>query len=117
VVDDDQAVRETIGEILTDAGYECLLASDGWTALALFGEKAPDIPLVILDWAMDGLDGAETFRQLRRIDPGVRAILMSGYQRSLEVEGLVAEGIKAYIPKPFQIEDVVRIVHSVLGDR
>lgn len=114
VVDDDQAVRETISEILNESGFECLMAPDGLSALTSFSEELDPIHLVILDWAMPGLDGADTFRRLREINPEVKAILMSGYQRSEEIENLVNEGVRAFISKPFQIDDLLLNVHRVL---
>lgn len=116
MVDDDQSVRETISEILKESGFECLLASDGGTALKVFVETVPPVNLVILDWAMPGLDGADTYRLLRGIDPQVKAILMSGYQRCEEVESLVAEGVKAFISKPFEIESLLRAVHWAMSE-
>ncbi len=116
VVDDDHSVRETISEILNGAGFECLKATDGMNALLLISQETAPIHLVILDWFMPGLDGADTFRRLREIDPTVKAILMSGYQRSEEIEALEAEGIKAFISKPFQIEDLIETIHLALGE-
>jgi len=69
IVDDDKAVRETISEVLSQSGFECLMAPDGEKALLLYAQERALIHLVILDWAMPGLDGADTFRRLREINP------------------------------------------------
>jgi len=114
IVDDDKAVRETISEVLSQSGFECLMAPDGEKALLLYAQERALIHLVILDWAMPGLDGADTFRRLREINPEVRAILMSGYQYSEEIEILVAEGVKAFLSKPFQIEELIQIVRAAM---
>jgi len=116
VVDDDSSVRETICEILKESGYECLMAPDGETALLHYSEGKDPFHLVILDWSMPGLDGADTYRRLREFDPKLKAILMSGYQRSEEIENMVAEGIKSYVSKPFQIGDLLSAVRSALED-
>jgi CheY-like chemotaxis protein len=116
VVDDDQAVRETVSEILSESGYDCILAPDGLSAVKLFTEEPGPIHLVILDWAMAGLDGADTYRRLREINPQVKAVLMSGYQRSEEIETLVSEGVKAFVSKPFQIDKLIRTVYQALEE-
>jgi len=115
-VDDDPSVRETICEILKESGYECLMAPDGETALLLYSGGENPFHLVILDWSMPGLDGADTYRRLREVDPQVKAILMSGYQRSEEIENMVAEGVKAYVSKPFQIIDLLTAVQQALDE-
>lgn len=115
MVDDDRSVRETICEILTESGFECLVAPDGRAAIDLFVEAVSPIHVVILDWAMPGLDGADTYRRLRGINPQVKAILMSGYQRCEEVENLVAEGVKAFVSKPFEIENLLQAIQRVIA--
>ena len=115
-MDDDPSVRETVCEILNESGYECLMAPDGETALLHYSEGRDPFHLVILDWSMPGLDGADTYRSLCEFDPKVKAILMSGFQRSEEIESIRAEGVKAYVSKPFQIGDLLSAVQRALGE-
>jgi len=74
VVDDDELIRETVGEFLTDQGYATLLAADGSEALELLRSPAAPRPaLILLDLVMPGMDGWE-FRKAQSRDPALDAI-------------------------------------------
>ena len=107
LVDDEEAVREMVGEILENEGFEVLLAEDGARAVALFGENRARVDVVLMDLSMPGLSGEETFRRLREIAPGVRVILSSGYD-SDEARGRFGASAPAgFIQKPYRPEQLV----------
>ena len=76
VVDDDAVVRESLVEALVEAGYDVRAAGDGVRAVAMLAERAPDV--VLSDVRMPGMDGPQTLAALKRLDAGVRAVIMSG---------------------------------------
>ncbi len=76
VVDDDVEIRELIGEMLSIEGFTVRTADNGRTALTEYREHRPD--LIVLDTLMPEKDGIETVREIRRIDPAVRVIAISG---------------------------------------
>jgi CheY-like chemotaxis protein len=107
LVDDEEAVREMIGEVLESEGFEVLKAEDGSRGVALFREKRDRVDVVLLDLSMPGLSGEETYRRLREIDPGVRVILSSGYDHD-EARGRFGAARPAgFIQKPYRPEHLV----------
>ena len=92
LIDDEEAVRDMVGEVLEQEGVSVLRAEDGARGVALFRDQRERVDLVLLDLSMPGLSGEETFRRLREIDPGVPVILSSGYDHD-EARGRFGEAL------------------------
>jgi two-component system cell cycle sensor histidine kinase/response regulator CckA len=107
LVDDEEAVREMIGEMLEQEGFEVLRAEDGAQGVAIFDANRGRIDVVLLDLSMPGLSGEETFRRLRRIDPGVRVILSSGYDGNEARERFGASAPFAFLQKPYRPDQLL----------
>ena len=76
VIDDAKLVRDLLRQFLTRAGHEVIEADDGLKAAELYGNRPAD--LVICDLVMPNRDGLETLRELRRVDPNAKVIMISG---------------------------------------
>ncbi|MBI2922330.1 MAG: response regulator [Planctomycetes bacterium] len=114
IVEDDDGGRLVVARILSDAGYPVLLARDGLEAIRVYRERKAEIGLVLLDVTMPRLGGAETLEELRRIDPAVRVILMSGYDEE-DVAGRFASAPPlGFLRKPYPIEEMLGRVGDVL---
>jgi len=115
LIDDEEVVRDMVGEVLEHEGVSVLRAEDGARGVALFRDQRERIDLVLLDLSMPGLSGEETFRRLREIDPGVVVILSSGYDHD-EARGRFGEGTPAgFIQKPYRPEHLVAEIGRCLG--
>ncbi len=114
VVDDDETVRTVTRRMLEQAGYTVHLAADGAEALARYREH-PGVDLVLLDMTMPHMDGEETFRELRRIDPGVRVLLTSGYNEQDATERFAGKGLAGFIQKPYRPQDLLDQVRAALN--
>ena len=99
VVDDDDALRESLELFLASEGFDVVAAADGPSALAQLERAAVDV--VLCDLRMPGMDGLELLPQLLRLVPGLTVILMSAYgARELAIEAL-KRGAYDYLAKPF----------------
>jgi CheY-like chemotaxis protein len=117
LVEDDEAVREILRKALVSAGYDVEEASDGAIALAAYYRQPPD--LVITDLVMPEKDGLETIRELRRVNPAVKIIAMSGGGRTLGPGQLYLESARLFgalkiLAKPFTSSALLKAVSELL---
>ncbi len=104
LVDDEKMVLEVSKEMLESLGYRVYAAGSGQEAIALYLEKKDEIDLVILDMIMAGISGGETFDRLRRINPGIRVLLSSGYSIKGQAKEIMDRGCLGFLQKPFNLE-------------
>ena len=114
VVDDEENIRMLVRDILEEKGYAVLSAGDGFEAMDVYREHKDGIDLVILDMAMPGMGGRETYEKLVEMNPGVRVILSTGYSKDERARELLARGVKAFVQKPYRIDDLASAVRKVL---
>ncbi|MDC0677319.1 MULTISPECIES: response regulator [Sorangium] len=108
VIDDEEGMRVTLAASLELEGYEVVEARDGIHALELVRQQA--FTLVISDIRMPGLNGVETFRELKRIQPELTVVLMTAFALEKLIEEAIAEGVYTVIHKPFSMDHLARIV-------
>lgn len=116
LVDDDNDFRETLGRVLVRAGYEVRQATNGREAVTLYREAPAD--LVITDLIMPEREGIETILELRRLQPEVRVIAMSGGGRVGPGDYLrMAQslGAKRTLSKPFPSDQLIKAIEDVLA--
>jgi CheY-like chemotaxis protein len=101
IIDDEEAVRRAVADILELHGLPTLTADDGTAGLAMYRERQADIRLVLLDLSMPGLGGEETFRALRAVNPDVRVVLSSGYQEGEASRHFAAGDLIGFLQKPY----------------
>jgi PAS domain S-box-containing protein len=114
LVDDEEIIRQTTATMLRDAGYEVITASDGVEAIELY-EQDNCIDLVIIDMVMPNLNGTDTFYKLRELNENCQVILTSGFPKGEDIQSLQAAGLQAFIKKPFQNEELLKILSEVLN--
>jgi DNA-binding response OmpR family regulator len=108
VIDDDDLVRRTVAKILRSDGHEVVCAGDGIAGMRVFREQAPE--LVVTDIIMPEREGIETILAIRRENPKVKIIAISGGGQFGEVEVLkMAQllGADDVIAKPFRAEELL----------
>ncbi|MFO7537922.1 MAG: response regulator [Chloroflexota bacterium] len=114
VVDDEQPVREAISDILEDQGMQLLMAADGQTAIQLLQEYSEEIDLVLLDLSMPGMGGEEVLQEMRKINPTIRVILSSGYDKNDVLHRMRDQPLSGFIQKPYTLEALIEIVQQNL---
>jgi PAS domain S-box-containing protein len=102
IVDDEETVRAVAARMAQTFGFTPLPAVDGRDAVEKFQRHRADITAVLMDLTMPHVDGEQAFRELRRIDPGVRVILMSGFNEQEAINRFTGKGLAGFIQKPFK---------------
>jgi PAS domain S-box-containing protein len=115
LVDDEDGIRMVAGRILQQLGYQVLSAESGLRALEIYRREGGRIDLVILDMLMPGKGGAETFQELKGLDPGVRVLLSSGYSLDGEAQRVMVAGARGFIQKPYRLAVLSNKVAEILG--
>jgi len=121
VMDDEEAIREIMKDILNMLGYNVITANDGAEAIEKYN-KAIDtdgsIDLVIMDLTIPGgMGGKETITKLLKINPGVKAIVSSGYSNDPVMADFKKHGFKGTIAKPYRVDEVGKIVNMVINQK
>ena len=119
VMEDEEIIRIIMGRMLDELGYEPAFAVNGEEAIEIYGRaKAEGSPfdVVLVDLTIrGGMGGTECMRRLLVQDPGVKAIVSSGYSDDPIMSNYNDFGFKGIITKPYQIEDLGEILNKVLG--
>lgn len=111
VVDDEAAIRSVIEATLEAHHYTVLTANEGKEAIALYAEHNDRVELVLLDMMMPSMDGQTTIRALKRIDPNVKIIAVSGL--SSNKESALKAGVKGFLQKPFTSQDLIMMINEL----
>ncbi len=110
LVDDNRAFAENVAEIVRDLGDEMAVVDGGEKALALVRRRRFDA--VITDMRMPAMGGAELVRELRRLDPGLPAIVVTAHVADRELDAARREGLLAVLSKPVPIHDLLELLAS-----
>jgi CheY-like chemotaxis protein len=114
VVDDDPRVRATIARSVAALGYEVREAESGRAALQMIATKKP--ALVILDYMMPGLDGAETAREIARVEADVAIVFSTGHAALRTLRNAAGEGAQI-LEKPFTLDELDQLIRETLAAR
>jgi PAS domain S-box-containing protein len=114
LVDDEPMILTVSKGMLEHLGYRVYVAGSGQEALALFMDKGDEIDLVVLDMIMPGISGGETFDRLRKIKPGIRVLLASGYSIEGQAQEILDRGCNGFLQKPFEHVILSRKVRDAL---
>jgi CheY-like chemotaxis protein len=113
VVDDDMENTETLSDILTALGHHVEIANDGFKAIQRV--KAQVFDVILMDIKMPGINGVETYKEVKHIQPKVVVMMMTAYS----VEELAAEALRegAYgvLYKPFDTKKLLQIIDGILA--
>ncbi len=115
VVDDEEVVRETAKKALERCGYEVLLADAGPAAIDTLKRHPREIALVILDLSMPGMNGQEVLPELRRIRPGVKVAVSSGYAEGETMKLFQGHRVSGFIQKPYTSSRLAEKVYAIIG--
>jgi CheY-like chemotaxis protein len=107
VVDDEPLILLTAKATLESNGYQVLTANNGQVAVEIFRDKHPEIAAVLLDIMMPVLDGPETMKAMKSIDPSVKIIAASGLRLA---ERPAAESAAGFLKKPYSDCELLKML-------
>lgn len=114
LVDDDKTLVELGAEMLSDLGYRVTGLTSGQDALQLLTAESEAFDLVITDQTMPELTGKELILQLRKTNPDIRTVIMTGYSSKIDAEEAKEIGINAFCMKPLNMSELAQTVRRAL---
>jgi nitrogen-specific signal transduction histidine kinase len=116
VVDDEDQILEITKKTLETHGYRVLAANDGKDAIALYLQHRELIKTILIDMMMPVMDGEESIRGIRKINPEVKIIAVSGLAEKDRLAN-IADKVEAFLPKPYTAEKLLKAIHEVLSTK
>lgn len=113
--DDEEGVRKMGKLLLEQLGFGVLTARDGQEALDIYRQNRSRIRFTLLDLTMPRMDGGEVFEAIRALNPEARVILTSGYSETDLTEKFTAQGLSAFLHKPYSFQELRQCVRSCLA--
>ena len=117
VVDDDTDFAESMEEMFESDGYTAQFATSGRQAIAAYQQQKFD--MVLLDIKMSGLDGVETFKELKKLDENVRAVMMTGYPQHDHYDhckNALKAGVIDILDKPVDHDQLIEMIKNLASD-
>jgi DNA-binding NtrC family response regulator len=112
IIDDEPVIHDVLAQLLTSEGYEVEISSSGEEALEKFPSQSFDV--ILLDLLMPGLDGIETLRRIKRIDPAATVIIITAYGSVESAISAMKIGALDYVQKPFKHDDLLVVLEKAL---
>ena len=117
LIDDDEMVAEVGKQMLKCFGYEVVSANSGNGALEVYRENQDRIDMVILDMILPDMGGGDTYDRLKEINPGIKVLLASGYDKDYQGSGIMERGCDDFIQKPFNLNELLEKIKGVLTSK
>ncbi|MGA2089941.1 MAG: response regulator [Endomicrobiales bacterium] len=112
IMDDEPALRNIVYNLLKPLGHQLFTSADGRQAIETGAKEIPDVAL--LDVRVPDMDGLEVLTELRKINPHIKCIMLSGFGDTDAAVDAIKRGAFEYINKPFKIDEVLKIVSKAV---
>lgn len=116
IADDEESIRRFAGAVMEKTGFRIITAVDGDDSIRTFKENRKNIDIVLLDMTMPGKNGIEVFNAIKKVVPGIKVILSSGYSQQDTIKRFTAKGLAGFLQKPYHPEELIKIVKDVMGN-
>lgn len=114
VIDDEEAVREAVVDILETAKIEAISADSGRLGISIFADRWAEIGAVLLDMRMPGMHGGDVLKALHQINPHIGVLISSGYSEAVIAQDVEDLDSVDFLAKPYNFETLIRKVKAVL---
>ncbi|MBN2036169.1 MAG: response regulator [Chitinispirillaceae bacterium] len=115
IVEDDSDLRTVLCEMLESLGYPSSGCSNGFEAVDYYREHQDEVSAVIVDLVMPRMGGNECIKRLKKINPSVKVMVCSGYNLVSDTQQIIARGIVGFIQKPYERDEIARILYEAVG--
>jgi two-component system chemotaxis response regulator CheY len=113
IVDDAEFLRVRLNKILSAEGYEVFQAENGIKAVAAYQEFHPEV--VLMDVTMPEMDGLTALKEIIRLDPKAKVVMLTALGQESVVLEAVKSGAKDFVVKPFEQERVMNAINKLLS--
>jgi len=113
IVDDDVGICETLSDIMEVKGYHTAMALDGYEAIQKVKDVAFDV--ILMDIKMPGINGVETFKEIKRVRPEIAVVMMTAYAVEDLIGEALREGAYGVLYKPFDMERMIGLLEGIKG--
>jgi two-component system cell cycle sensor histidine kinase/response regulator CckA len=117
LIDDDEMVVDVGELILNNSGYDVVSAKSGKEAIDVYKENHGRIDMVILDMILPDMDGGDTYDRLKEINPGIKVLLASGYDKDYQGSDIMERGCDGFIQKPFNMNELLEKIRGILTSK
>jgi two-component system, cell cycle sensor histidine kinase and response regulator CckA len=115
VVDDEEAIREAVRDILELIEIDTLLAANGQEAIELYAQHTDQIRAILLDLRMPVMSGSETYQKLRELGATVTIILSSGYDDKVATMNFDHDDALVFLRKPYALDTLLGCIQQALA--
>jgi two-component system, chemotaxis family, chemotaxis protein CheY len=112
IVDDSAFMQNRLVKALSVGGYKTITASDGYDAVRLYRENAPDV--VLMDVTMPGSDGLDALAEICQMDSGARVIMLTALNQEIIVRQAMSIGARSFLTKPVSPDRLLETLERVL---
>jgi len=116
IADDEEDIRELLGDFMSSEGYRCFLAADAFEALEKF-RSTPDIDLIMSDIRMPGRTGIELLDDVKQLDDDVMVVMITAVKDVESAIAAMSKGAYDYVSKPFKLNEVAAIASKAIEKR
>jgi CheY-like chemotaxis protein len=117
IVEDEMSLRSLLSSVLEPCGYHIVLAADGKEAVRILAKQSQKVDAILLDLNMPELHGLDVFKEIKRLRPAAKVIVVSGnVTKDIKAE-LFRLGQREFIAKPYRIEEVCTRLRNVLDEK
>ena len=117
LIDDDDMIVDVSEMILKKSGYDVVSAKSGKEAIEVYKENHNRIDMVILDMILPDMGGGDTYDRLKEINPEIKVLLASGYDKDYQGSDIMERGCDDFIQKPFNMNELLEKIKGVLTSK
>lgn len=117
IIEDEEMMLETCKNLCEHIGFDVLTSHNGEEGIRYFKENKDKITLIILDMEMPGINGLETYIELKKLDKNVKVIISSGFSIEGNVKKALDEGAKTFLKKPYRLKELSKSINLVTDNK